>query len=181
MVVCPVCEHSQAGGPECEVCGRRFEGAPDAGAVAAPAPLFEGLEPTSRPEAVAVPGELVVGLEPNQAAAVQVPPSQPFPEIEQTRRAPVEVAVVVIPDVERTGDAVPAEEPTPYPAVVVCRYCRTEAAPGEKLCSRCGMRLPTVAAAALAASAGGEEDVHLCGCGTPVRGPRCPSCGARRP
>lgn len=176
MVVCPVCEHAQAGGPECEVCGRQLEPAPDA---AAAVPALDGLESTLQAPAPEAPGAPVPGLELTGAAAVPAPAEPILSELEFTRTAPVDPPVESIPGVERTGDGAPAEERTPYPAVVVCRYCRTEAAIGAKICDRCGMRLPT--AALPVPEPGADEPAHLCSCGTPIRGPRCPSCGARTP
>src|SRR5512142_1905623 len=177
MVVCPVCEHAQAGGSECEVCGARLA-VPSAFLDAEPpiAPM-EGLEPTFQAAVPALAPELFPGLEPTGAAPVPAPPADVLPDIEPTTTAPVDPPVAVLPDMERIGDGVPVEERTPYPAVVVCRYCRTEAAPGAKLCERCGMRLPT--AQLPAPEPVGSAGVPMCSCGTPIRGPRCPSCGAR--
>ncbi len=174
MVVCPVCEHAQAGGSECEVCGRRLVGAPDAGP---PAPPLDGLEATLQPSVPAPPPELVPGLEPTGAAPVPAPDDPRLAELEFTCAAPVEVLVTAVPDVERIGDDVPAGEPTPYSAVVVCRYCRTETVLGARLCEHCGMRLPT--APLPAAAPVPEVASRLCSCGTPIRGSLCPACGAR--
>lgn len=179
MVVCPVCEHAQAGGWECEVCGRLLQAPPDAALAVASAPGLDGLEPTRLSEAAPVAAELVPGLEPTGAQPVERPREELIADLERTGTPPVDPPISAVPDVERVGDDVPGEEPTPYPAVVVCRYCRTEAAPDEKLCSRCGMRLPTARTAAV--PPGGEAAVRFCSCGTPVRGPRCPACGARTP
>jgi hypothetical protein len=71
-------------------------------------------------------------------------------------------------------------EPVPDAAPrgpIACRYCRTPATGWEKLCLRCGMRLPLLrpvrrAAIALAAPCGD--------CGLRSSGPVCPGCGARR-
>lgn len=173
MVVCPVCENAQAGGSECEVCGRRLQAPSEAAPSIVP---LDGLEPTFQAAAPAVPGELVPGLEPTGFAAVAAPPGEGVPDVEPTRTAPVDPPVAAL-DVDRIGDGVPVEERMPYPAVVACRYCRTEALPGAKLCERCGMRLPTAELSAPDPSAAGA--VRVCSCGTPIRGPRCPACGAR--
>jgi hypothetical protein len=170
MIVCPVCEHPQSSGAECEVCGKRLA-APGA-ALPTVAPV-EGLEPTRHPGAAPIAGELFAGLEPTGHAAVEVAPELPVP-IEATAMPPVDVLAEEIPDLERTEAALP-DPPTPLPALVTCRYCRTPAMPGERICSRCGMRLPVVA--------GVTRDPVVaprrCGCGAAVRGPRCASCGAR--
>ncbi len=174
MVVCPVCEHAQPGGSECEVCGRRLQAPSEAGP---PIPLLDGLESTRQPDVLAVDTGPMPELERTSAAPVSAPAAAPVPDLELTGAAPVDPPVAPLPDVERTGDGAPADERTPYPAVVVCRYCRTPAAVGERLCSRCGMRLPIADPAAIELEA--EEGVRMCTCGLPVRGSRCPSCGAR--
>jgi hypothetical protein len=115
------------------------------------------------------------GLEPTGAAPVPAPGDPILAELEFTCAAPVEAFVTAVPDVERIGDDVPAGEPTPYSAVVVCRYCRTETVLGAKLCERCGMRLPT----AQLPVAAPVPAPRLCSCGTPIRGSLCPACGAR--
>jgi len=172
MIVCPVCEHSQERGLECELCGRSFAGAPEPTAPAAP---MAELEPTRAPPAGAAREERVPGLEVNAHDPVEAPPAAIFPDLEPSAAAPVDVTTQPIPDLDRGLEGLPADEPTPFPAVVVCRYCRTEAQLGEKLCSRCGMRLPTVALVPPPAA----EEARVCSCGTPVRGSLCRACGAR--
>lgn len=176
MVVCPLCEHAQAGGTECEVCGRRLPGGGPAaeGAI----PLLDGLEPTLAPAAADAPLAAVPDLEVTSHAPVSAARADPVPDLEPTPAAPVDVSVDPLPGVDRGLDGLPADGPTPHPALVVCRYCRTEAAPGERICGRCGMRLPAVARVAPPPV---EEQGRVCTCGLPVRGPRCPACGARTP
>jgi hypothetical protein len=176
MIVCPVCEHQQAAGSECEVCGRHLvEGR---GTDAPVAPL-EGLELTSLDPigAAALSAAPVEGLEVTAFERAEEPLfAEVVPDLEQTRTAPVEVAPDVTPDIERVMDGLPDDGPSLMPIVVICRYCRTEAGPGEKVCTRCGMRLPVFAPAAPVAAAGAPR---LCSCGTPVTRSRCPACGAR--
>ncbi len=173
MIVCPVCEHSQAEGAECEVCGKRLVEGPAGIPVVPP---IEGLEPTSAGD-VDAPVERVGELEPTALAAGPDAPVEPV-LLEATRMAPVEVAVEATPDVERIGDAIPDDAATEVPLFVTCRYCRTEAMPGERVCARCGMRLPDFGGPA---AAGREPEQRVCGCGAIVRGTgMCPSCGARR-
>lgn len=176
MIVCPVCEHQQAAGSECEVCGRRL--AEGRGTDAPVAPL-EGLELTALEGAGAAEaeGEPVPGLEVTSFAATEAPLlTELVPDLEQTRVEPVEITLDDTPDLERVQAGLPDDGPTLLPMVVTCRYCRTEAGPGERLCARCGMRLavPTPAAPIREAAA-----PRLCSCGTPVTRPRCPACGAR--
>ena len=178
MIVCPVCEHPQQAGSECEVCGRHLvEGR---GTDAPVAPL-EGLELTTLdPGGAAPPPSLPIAeLEETRFEAAELPLlAELVPDLEQTRAEAVEVVVDPTPDVERVLAGLPDDGPTPLPLVVVCRYCRTEAGPGDKLCARCGMRLsaPRVAPDAAAGAPGGPL---LCSCGTPVTRSRCPACGAR--
>ena len=175
MIVCPVCEHPQQSGTECDVCGRQF--AP--GALPAPpiAPL-EGLEVTSlvSREIPVDAGGPIPELEPTLQAPVDAP-EENTPGVEPTRAAPVDVDAAEIPDLERQHAAIPGDAPTALPVAAVCRYCRTPAVPGERLCSRCGMRLPVIDVELVA---GAGEGVHQCSnCGAVTSRPLCPACGNR--
>jgi hypothetical protein len=172
MIVCPVCEHPQAQGAECEVCGKRLVEGP--GGIPAVATL-DALEPTRQPE-VDVPAERLGELEPTAfAIGVDVAPD-PVP-IEATRLDPVDVTVEATPDVERIADGIPDDPRTEVPLFVTCRYCRTDAMPGDHVCGRCGMRLPDYGGPRRDDSAAPRQ----CGCGNLVRaGAMCPACGARR-
>lgn len=173
MIVCPVCEHAQEAGSECQLCGRRLEEGRGTDAPVAPLP---GLELTALEAAPAAPGEAVPGLEITRFEAVEAPLlSEVVPGLEATRAEPVEVVVEATPDVERVQAGLPDDGPTLLPIVLTCRYCRAEAGPGERICGRCGMRLQ-LPVAAPAAPAGGPR---LCSCGTPVTRSICPACGAR--
>ena len=181
MITCPVCEHQQASGSECEVCGRRLEEGRGTDAPVAP---LEGLELTSldaEGAAGAAPLERVPGMEAMEATRFEpsdAPATELVPDMEATLAAPVEVAPDVTPDVERGQEGLPDDGPTFLPLTVTCRYCRTEAHPADRLCARCGMKLPRPEASA-AAPARGPAAPRLCSCGTPVTRSRCPSCGAR--
>jgi len=175
VIVCPVCEHQQAAGSECELCGRHLV---EGRGTDAPVERLEGLEATLQEAVAEVPQEPMADLEPTLQATVADAAGGPGEGLvlEPTLASPVEVGLDVVPDLERTGDDVPVDLPTLVPAVVVCRYCRTEAAPGERRCDRCGMRLPELVPAPSAQAPAGPR---LCSCGTPVTRPRCPACGAR--
>jgi hypothetical protein len=176
MAVCPLCENTQAAGAECDVCGRPLPQPPGLELELVPElPPPEGLETS---QAAASEGEALppmAELERTLHAPVAALAGEPVPDLEATRTAPVEVGLDVAPDLERIGDEIPVDAPTPFPVLVICRYCHAEAAPGERRCARCGMRLPA------AAGEGAPREVapRLCSCGAPVRGPRCPACGAR--
>lgn len=176
MIVCPVCEHQQAAGSECEVCGRHLvEGR---GTDAPVAPL-EGLELTSLDPsaAAALPSAPVEGLEVTAFERAEAPIlSEVIPDLEQTAAERVEVQVEATPDVERTMAGLPDDGPSLLPLIITCRYCRTEAGPGEKVCARCGMRLPVFGGPPAAAAAAAPR---LCSCGTPITRSLCPACGAR--
>jgi hypothetical protein len=183
-VVCPVCEHVQESGTECEVCGRRLAGATPTPEASSP---LEGLERTALQEGAGAgagpPAPPVEGFEPSRfepaAAAPAGEPGPPDGWLERTAAPEVQTATEPL-EVERStaerprqrpGDAVPRPPPT-------CRYCRTPAVPGDAFCGCCGMKLPLErpAAASTAAPAG----VPCRGCGILVTGPVCPACGARR-
>ncbi len=175
MIVCPVCEHPQAQGANCDVCGKRLVAGLSAADLAIPP--VDGLEPTLHMPADALE-ERMPDLEPTIRGAGGGFVDDPTPDLEATASAPVDVDAPPVPDLERTDQEIPGDAPTAIPEVVVCRYCRTPAAPGERLCARCGVRLPLVAAAPL-----GDDPAQLrvCSCGTTVRpdAALCPSCGAR--
>jgi hypothetical protein len=174
MVVCPVCEHAQAQGAECEVCGKRL--ARGAAAIPQVSPV-DGFEPTRLDyeddpfTSVAALGE----LEPTLVAPVDVA-EEAIPGIEPTLHAPVDAEGFPVDGLERLDAAIPGDARTTLPAVIVCRYCRTPSPPGERICGRCGMRLPAFAegpAPEVSAS-------RRCGsCGALAAGTRCPSCGER--
>ena len=176
MIVCPVCEHAQPSGAECELCGKRFS----AGArAAAPVVPMEGLEPTLQGAVEVDPfgaGAAIAGLEPTRAAPVDAPEEQ-TPGLDPTRVAPVDADGEEIPGIERTGQGIPGDAPSTLPIAPVCRYCLTPAVPGERLCSRCGMRLPLIDARLVPE---GTEGVHLCtNCGALTTRGLCPACGNR--
>jgi hypothetical protein len=181
MIACPLCEHLQPAGDACDVCGRALE-RPDGFDSASPA--LDGLEPTAQPGVGPVDVAPLAELEPTllDGRAAPGPAPEPFPDLEATRAPALEVELEAdpVPDLEPTA-AAPADPPTPLAASPTCRYCRTPAAPGERRCARCGMRLP-VGLGARAAPAGEALEaaaVRRCSCGAPVSGALCPGCGAR--
>lgn len=177
MTVCPVCEHAQAQGTECEVCGKVLAPAP-AAPPATPPVALDGLERTALGEADV--GGVVPMADLESTLHAPAPPvADLVPDLEATRAAPVDVAVAPEPDVERTAHGgLPADDGFALPPLPVCRYCRTPATADERICARCGMRLPAVTAAAEPRAAG-EERRCSCGLLLAPEASRCPSCGAR--
>jgi hypothetical protein len=179
-IVCPVCEHAQAEGTECEVCGRALGPATGASAAAPPPAPLADLEPTGVGTAEAGGVALMAELEPtfHAPAAAQ---SDALPDLEATGAAPVDVQVAVDPELERTGYVdLPLDDAFALPPLPVCRYCRTPATADERICARCGMRLPALAAAPAPAAAR-EGEARRCSCGILLSpgASRCPGCGAR--
>jgi hypothetical protein len=114
-------------------------------------------------------------LEPTLQASAGEVALERVPELEPTLAARVEAAGELVPDLEPTSAPASLDAPSLLPPLPTCRYCRTPAAPGERICGRCGMRL-SVAIPATAVT--GPKD-RLCSCGTPVTRAICPACGAR--
>ena len=175
MIVCPVCEHAQASGAECDVCGRRLVFGPAGIPAVAP---FDGLEQT-RADAVDAPEATMPELERTHHAPVEVVEER-VPDVEPTHAAPVDASGEEVPGVERTEvEGIPDDGPTALPETVTCRYCRTPAQPSERVCGRCGMRLP-VLEQVLEILGEGASALHPCpSCGLPASGARCPACGGR--
>lgn len=176
MPTCPVCEHVQPAGDECEVCGKKLTGPGTEAARVEPLP---GLEPTLQ-AAVEVPADPVPDLEPTLQPAAEAPPGEVADWAEPTRAAAADPGPVEpLPGIER-------HEPEPLPddgggldplAPVVCRYCRSTAMPGDRFCVTCGMRLQRFDPVRIAALERGELVCRDCGSMGP--GPRCRRCGAR--
>jgi hypothetical protein len=186
MIICPVCEHQQAQGDECDNCGKKLQVPKVAAAVAVPTlpELEQTLHVGGR---VAVDAPLIPELDQTRQQAGPDLPAQVMPDMETTRTAPIDkVSVETVPDMD-TGrvadDGVRTAAPT---GKVVCRYCRNEQSEGM-VCDKCGMRLPkarptAAAAAAAAAAAKAEELLWLpCQkCRTPTRPNKiCTVCGTR--
>ncbi|HEY7726467.1 MAG TPA: hypothetical protein VH880_14115 [Anaeromyxobacteraceae bacterium] len=173
MPVCPVCEHHQPSGDDCEVCGKRLAGT---GASPSAIAAIEGLEPTAA-SPVEVAPDRIAELEPTRLeSGGDAAPGAAAGWIEETRARPVAAAVEPVPDLERhRAEALPDDRPDP-PSPATCRYCRAPAAPGDRICGRCGMKLPVFDARRIAAELAGM----LCrDCGARGEGPRCRRCGAR--
>ncbi|MBX5483621.1 MAG: hypothetical protein IRZ16_17500 [Myxococcaceae bacterium] len=177
MIICPVCEHQQAQGAECDNCGKRFAvvGVPDL-----PAGTLPGLEGNALPAADAVPVQRLAELEETKLATGPDLPAAPLPELDHGRAAPVPVQAEAVPGLEQhriDPDPVRTSPPT---GAVTCRYCRNVQADGM-ICDRCGMRLPRYIPPPRAQAVPTDPDElpkvrHACGVVTRAGRP-CSSCG----
>lgn len=178
MIVCPVCEHQQAAGFECDVCGKDLGASLGDGDLIAPLaddiPRLPDLEQTGAEQAKNVPVEPMPGLEANiGAAGTPQVPVQRMAELE-TFAAPVgEVPVAPMPDLSLDRAEFVGQKAAAPGAQVQCRYCGNVQAKGA-ICERCGMRLPRGAAAGAKGPRAPTALVRCKACGTPgVEGERC--------
>ncbi|MFL5348357.1 MAG: class I tRNA ligase family protein [Hyalangium sp.] len=185
MIICPVCEHQQAQGDECDNCGKKLQ-VPKVAAAAA-VPTLPELEQTHHVGGrVAVEAPFLPELDHTRQQAGPDLPAQQVPEMETTRMAPIDkVSVEAVPDMD-TGRAADDGVRTAAPSgAVICRYCRNVQAEGM-VCDRCGMRLSRVRPTAAAAPGKGgvaTEDLTWLPCQkcrTPTRPNKiCTVCGTR--
>jgi hypothetical protein len=175
MLTCPVCEHAQQGGDECEVCGKRLVTGGGAAWQVEPVP---GLEPTLAGP-VQIAAERVEGLEPTRFEVALEPAAEATGEwMERTAAEAVAAVATEVPPGLEGHLAAPIPEGGPDRlAPTVCRYCRTTAAPGDRFCTRCGMRIPLFDARQVAAEVLGGRCRE---CGAEGVGARCRRCGSRR-
>lgn len=185
MVICPVCEHQQEFGFECDVCGKDLGGLNALGPPPVQAERIEGLEVTIPEKVGEVPVERVGELEGTHHGKVEVAPDV-TPDLD-LGRAPDVGAVQVERVADLTVDRAPDDGVrTALPTgAITCRYCRHVQATGN-VCERCGMKLPRVAAAAAApaptARKGEPIKVRCKACGAPATaGERCTDCGNEVP
>lgn len=177
---CPVCDHEQAFGLECDVCGKELGGLGELGPPPVPIAPLEGLEQTSPDRVGEVQVERIGELESTRMPDVQVA-VQAIPDVDHGRAGPVgevpvervDVMVDRVPD-----DGVRTALPT---GAVTCRYCRNVQATGS-ICERCGMKLPVVIIVpqVQGVAIGRPEPVKTrCrACGAPATaGERCGDCG----
>lgn len=178
MIVCPVCEHQQSFGVECEVCGKDLGALGDLGPPPVPTLPVDGLEVTVPERVGDVPVERFGELEVNQLPAAPAVNDR-LAELEPSRADVGDVPV------ERVADL--AEERAPDDGVrtaapgdqLTCRYCRTvQLASQGYVCGRCGMALPRARPTALVVEALAPEWTRCRSCGAPAKaGERCGDCG----
>ena len=183
MIICPMCEHQQAQGIECEVCGKKLAAAPPLVVQVAPvADLDTGRSAPVGAVAVAP----VTDLDTGRSAPVGAVAVAPVTDMDTGRSAPVGnivVSKVTDRDAGRDpDDGVRTAAPT---GPAICRYCRVAQETGL-VCDRCGMRLtrmrtppPVTASAGLVPSG---EWTKCSKCHTNTRAGRaCVSCGTHIP
>jgi lipopolysaccharide biosynthesis regulator YciM len=176
MQKCPVCEHSQDFGFECEACGSALDPLGVLPAPPAPAVKLDGLE-LHQFETAEGTTDLAVGLE-RHAYVVDgavTASATPVEDLERTEFAAQQVAVEALAiDADRAEPSRSfAVAPTRFP----CRYCRHVQASGA-VCEKCGSFLPRVAQAQLKPTA--ELRCTACGALTQAAA-RCPACGHPQP
>ncbi len=162
-----MCEHVQAPGAECQVCGKPFTTGPAGDR--RPVASLEGLEQTQLPGADAPLNIPALGeLEATRFQAGAAPPSETVPDLEPTLSVDVwgfgePVAALADLDTGRTLDTEPRVPVASGP--LTCRYCRHVQLEGL-LCERCGMRLPRTRAGGTSGPLATDEGERM----------RCPSC-----
>lgn len=192
MIVCPVCEHPQAQGLECDVCGKDLSslgelgGLDDLGGLGPPPVAVEavpGLEVTVPDRVGEVPVERDAALEVNLAAPVGEVRVELVPDLDPTAAPVGEVPVERMTelDLDRApDDGVRTPVAT---GAVTCRYCRNVQTSGA-ICDKCGMKLPRVAGEEQAAVVKGAElpwvRCRFCGAPNPQE-ERCKECGRLLP
>jgi hypothetical protein len=184
MITCPVCEHQQDHGFECEVCGKDLGGLGSLGAPPAREERLEGLESSAAEAAPEVPVELLPGLEVTRYEDVVPAAAEAVAGLEVNQAAPVgEVPLEAFPDLSE--DRAPDDGQRTVLATdrVTCRYCRQVQAPAAS-CARCGMSLPRLQPELEAFIVGTAEEVwaRCRACGARARaGQRCSDCGNEVP
>lgn len=185
MIICPMCEHQQAQGLECEVCGKKLAAAAPVQVAVTPLADLEGTQLAGGRAPVAVVA--VPDLEATRQASVAGVSVQPVQDMDTGRAAAAgNVVVAPVQDMD-SGRAQADGHRTAAPVgPVVCRYCRNVQETGA-VCDRCGMRLPKVrmsaAQAPTAEALVPPGDWTKCSkCMTNTRAGRaCVSCGTHVP
>lgn len=180
MIVCPVCEHQQAAGYECDVCGKDLgadlEGADLIAPLPPEVPRMPELELAAAAEVGDVPVQRMPELELNATLGLANIPTPVMPDLELVRAPPVNVPVERMPDLALDRAEFVGQKTQAPGDSIQCRYCGTVQAKGA-ICGSCGMRLPR-AAAGLPEDKLPAELVRCRFCGSPGHaGERCKECG----
>ncbi len=180
-----MCEHPQAQGTECEVCGKKLTAPAPVAVAVAPLPDLEGTQLAGG--RAPVPVAAIPDLELTRQQAVQTGAVQPIQDMDTGRSvAAGNVVVAPVQDMD-TGRAASDGYRTAAPmGPVVCRYCRNVQETGA-VCDRCGMRLPKARLAPTPVATQGAlvpsgEWTKCTKCMTNTRAGRaCVSCGTHVP
>jgi hypothetical protein len=177
MTVCPVCEHQQELGFECEVCGKDLSG-PLAGLGPPPVAIqrVEGLEQTVGERVGDVGVQHINELELNAMPKAPDAPTGGTTDLELSQFAPtgaIPIEKVADLTVDRApDDGVRTAAPS---GQVTCRYCKN-ISPAGTVCAHCGMRLPR--ALQTEVSKPKVELFRCIACGAPgPAGAPCKECG----
>ncbi len=186
MITCPVCEHQQAQGNECDSCGKQL-------AVASPVPLQ--LAPMAELEGTQISGgraevqvQAMADLEVTKLRGGPDLPAQVVADLDRTALEQVgEVTVEAVGDLD-TGRAADDGQRTVLPTgAVTCRYCKNVQSEGS-VCVKCGMKLPYVVRAAPGPAAPTSKQRAVTvwsrcrACGAKARaGEKCGDCGHQVP
>jgi hypothetical protein len=192
MILCPVCEHQQAQGTECEQCGKALVAVAQAAVVVQKMAELEGSIVAGADVAAAAPVQQIAELEVNRLVSGPDLPASQVPDLERASIAPlgdVPLEQVADLDLGREKDLDPRTvAPT---GAVACRYCRN-LQPDGMFCDKCGMRLPRAPSPEAAGSAAKDPAAKAnwvdavwtrCkSCGAPAKaGTKCGDCGREVP
>ncbi|MFZ5443230.1 MAG: hypothetical protein ACOZQL_24690 [Myxococcota bacterium] len=185
-MICPVCEHQQDFGIECDVCGKALGGLDGLGPPPVMTQQIEGLEVTRLEPVGEIPVQRIGELEVTHHAPVAQVALDRTPDVQHTAEKLVgEVAVERVADlsVDRVPDD--GQRTVLQAGAITCRYCRTVQA-GGSFCERCGMKLPTLVIVPEAVTgtllAADDLKTRCRSCGAPATaGERCGDCGREVP
>lgn len=184
MIICPVCEHHQAQGDECDNCGKKLQ-APRPVAVAVA--VLPELEQTQLAGGrVPVPVDVVPELEVTRLKAGPDLPPQVVQDLDPTRmdaKALPDMPILPLDELD-TGRAEDDGVRTMAFGPVVCPNCSHVQFEESLDCGQCGLRLPRIRQDETprqpGRAAGEQPWVDCPRCRTPNRpGAVCATCGNR--
>jgi methionyl-tRNA synthetase len=186
MIVCPVCEHQQAAGEECEQCGKKLVVGRALAAV--PVQALPELEQTVHTGPLNVVAQPMPELEATKLASPAQVPAERMQELEvnQVVRPGLAVQIDKMTELDTGREADDGQKTAAPSGAVGCRYCGNVQAEGL-MCDRCGMRLPRTPAAAVAGSPVAKKFketvwVRCKKCAAKAKaGERCGDCGQEVP
>lgn len=185
MIVCPVCETQVDLGFECPVCGKDLSGV--LGAMPPPPVSIQkmpDLEVTIPERVGEVAVDVAPGVEGTALEKVGEVVTAAVPDFEKTVADKLGDIGPVLPIDDMSEDRIPDDGVrTPVQTgPLSCRYCKTVQTSTGTICEKCGMKLPQVAVAAVAATGPKKKKVEVwtrCrACASPALGGElCRECG----